>query len=93
MCSLTFDDAPVDLDVHQLMNEPMGNERQQLEPVMNDGQQGLEDDMPALQDRVARLVVKPIDFNDDAEHAKFGMRSLHDVLCDFKGGHGQMMTL
>ena len=64
MCSLTFDDASIDLAMHQLMNEPIENEKQYLELLMNDGQPGLENGMPALQDRVARFFAKLIDVND-----------------------------
>ena len=77
------------MDVHLLMNNPIGNKIQYLEPLMNDVQLGVENGMPTLKYRVTGLVAKPIDLNDDlnddAECTEVDLRFSHGMLHEFEG--------
>ena len=67
MCSLNFgDDASVKLDMHQFLNEPINNnEINGLKPLMNEGETALEDELPALRDRITGMVADPACMNGE----------------------------
>ena len=66
MCSLNVgDDASVQLDMHQILNETNNNnESEYLQPLMNEEEEELEDKVPALQDRVTGVVTYYLWMND-----------------------------
>ena len=66
MCSLAFGDtASVELDMHQLLNEPInGNESECLEDLMIKEETELEDESPSLKDRVTIVVPDPLYMSD-----------------------------
>ena len=55
---------------------------------MSNEEAELEDDVPALQDRVAGMVMGPLRMNDTTECAELDMKCMHDVLHELEGGAG-----
>ena len=92
ICSFSFDNASVDLDVHQLTNEPMDSETEHL-TLIDDSKLELEDEHPAAKDRVTRMVVSLDDLNDDADYTELDMRCVHDTVHVIDSGCGEMKTL
>ena len=95
MGSLTFvDDPSAELNMEQLLNEPINDsERECLEPTLNDEEAELEEDVPALQDRVTGLVVDLSHANDTSEHAEHHVKCVHDALHELEGRAGEFRTL
>ena len=95
MSSLTFgDDASDELNMEQLLNEPTNdNEREHLEPMLNDEEAELEEDVPALRNRVVGLVVDPLHANDTNRHTEHHVKCVCDALHELEGGAREFRTL
>ena len=69
------------------------SEREHTEPTLNDEEADLVEDVPALRNHIAGLVVDPSCANDTNEHAECYMKCMCDVLHELEGGAGEFRTL
>ena len=95
MGSLTFGDNPsAELNMEQLLNEPMNeSEREYMEPMLNDEEADLEEDVPALRNRVTGLAVDHLCANDTNEYTEYNVKCVNGALYELEVGAGEFRTL
>ena len=80
--------------MEQILNEPMNeSERECVEPTLSNEEADLEEDVPALRNRVTGLVVDPLCANYTNKHIECRMKCVCDVLHELEGGAREFRTL
>ena len=80
--------------MEQLLNESMNDsESEHVEPMLNDEDANLEEDVPVLRNRATGLVVDPSCANDTNEHSENHIKCAHDALHKLEGRSGELRPL